>query len=279
VSVIKRDLASELRGLASPATADCASGMKTIILAGGRGTRLQPYTSVLPKPLMPVGDRAILEVVIRQLARAGFSDVTLSVGHLAHLIEAVFGDGHKHDVKIRYVREDVPLGTAGSLRIVPDLSETFLMLNGDLVTTLDYRDLVRAHRASGNLLTIATTARQVEIDYGVLGLELGTGETSRIVHIDEKPRIVVTVSMGIYVIEPEVLDFIPQGAYFDFPDLVGKLLRAHQQVGAYDHDGLWLDIGRHDDYAQAVKLFEQGTLAMLDNEFEALEPSIVVTNA
>jgi NDP-sugar pyrophosphorylase family protein len=239
------------------------SGTKAIILAGGKGTRLKPYTSVLPKPLLPLGDRAILELVLHQLAQKGFVDITLSVGHLAHLIEAVFGDGDGHGVDITYVREDVPLGTAGSLRLVEGLEDTFLVLNGDLVTTLDYRDVLRTHQASNNLLTIATRQRQVKIEYGVIDVEAGTERMQRVVHYQEKPVFDFMVSMGIYVMEPETLDFIPAGSYFDIPDLVQELLSVDAPVGALGHDGLWLDVGNHDDYEQAVVLCEEGKLASL----------------
>jgi NDP-mannose synthase len=258
-SGVERDLhppAAMLRG-------EEVAGMRTIILAGGKGTRLKPYTSVLPKPLLPLGDRAILELVIHQLARQGFVDVTLCVGHLAHLIEAVFGNGAGHSVAITYVREDAPLGTAGSLRCVEGLEDAFLVLNGDLVTTLDYRDLIRHHRASDNLLTIAARKRQVKIDYGVIGADDGEEHLQRVVRYEEKPVLDWTVSMGIYVMEPQVLEFIPEGDYFDFPDLVQRLLDADAPVGAFIYDGLWLDIGRHEDYEQAVALWEEGKLASL----------------
>jgi NDP-mannose synthase len=238
-----------------------------VILAGGRGTRLKPYTSVLPKPLMPLGDRAILEVVIRQLARQGFRDITLSVGHLAHVIEAVFGDGRGHGVELTYVREDSPLGTAGSLRLIPGLDETFVMLNGDLVTTFDFGELLRAHRAAGNLLTIATKKRHVDVDYGVLSIEPTQGPGGRIVAFVEKPSFDVTVSMGIYVLEPQALDYIPRDGYFDFPDLVQALLKADERVGAYQYDGMWFDIGRRDDYERAVSAWIDET----DEEAEASE--------
>lgn len=244
------------------------SGIKTVILAGGRGARLKPYTSVLPKPLMPLGDRAILEVVIRQLARQGFVDITLSVGHLAHVIEAVFGDGRAHSVELTYVREDAPLGTAGSLRLITGLDDTFVMLNGDLVTTFDFRELVTAHRACGNLLTIATKTRKVDMNYGVLSIEPTEGTTGRVVGFTEKPSFDVAVSMGIYVLEPSVLGFIPQTGSFDFPDLVHALLRAGAPVGSFAYEGLWLDIGRHEDYDQALALLEDGKLAALDGEFD-----------
>lgn len=259
----------ELRLLDSARDPD-ASGVKTVILAGGKGTRLRPYTSVLPKPLMPLGDRAILEVVMRQLARQGFVDITLSVGHLAHVIEAVFRDGREHSVELTYVREDDPRGTAGPLRLVQGLDDTFLMLNGDLLTTFDYRELVRAHRRARNLLTIATTKRRMEIDYGILQVEGGGGPTERIVGFTEKPSLDFLVSMGIYVVEPAVLDFIPADGYLDFPDLVQKLLLADARIGAFEYDGLWLDIGRQEDYDLAITLLQEGKLTDLYGEFEPL---------
>ena len=254
------------------ATASEARPVKTVILAGGKGARLKPYTAVLPKPLMPLGDRAILEIVIRQLARQGLVDITLSVGHLAHVIEAVFGDGRDHNVELTYVREDAPLGTAGSLRLVEGLDDTFLMLNGDLVTTFDFRDLVKHHRASGNLLTIATRKRQVDVDYGVLTVERGNESGSQVVGFTEKPQLEFTVSMGIYVLEPAALNLIPREGYFDFPDLVRNALRANAPVGAFEYDGLWLDIGRQADYDQAIRMVEEGKLAVEGDFDRAVAP-------
>jgi NDP-mannose synthase len=253
---------------------DEVAAIKTVVLAGGKGTRLAPYTSILPKPLLPLGDRAILELVMHQLARQGFVDITLSVGHLAHLIEAVLGNGADRSVDITYVREDVPLGTAGSLRLVEGLEDTFLVLNGDLVTTLDYRDIVRDHQASDSLLTIATRQRQVKIDYGVITVEAGAGCLHRVVRYEEKPVLDPMVSMGIYVMEPQVLDFIPVSGYFDFPDLVQKLLDAGAPIGAFMYDGLWLDIGRHEDYEQALALWEDGRLASLQDGADSPQPPV-----
>jgi NDP-sugar pyrophosphorylase family protein len=249
---------------------------RVVILAGGQGTRLKPYTSVLPKPLMPLGDRAILEVVIRQLARQGFGDITLSVGHLAHLIEAVFADGARHEVKIRYVQENSPLGTAGPLRLIDGLDRTFVTLNGDLVTTFDYAELLSAHAVAGNVLTIATRKRVVQVDYGVLNVAAAGGAVGRVVGFDEKPSVELIVSMGIYAMEPDVLAFIPDEGPFDFPDLVSALLDADAPVGAYEYDGLWLDIGRHDDYAEATALYESGALAQIDDAFAADGTAAVV---
>ena len=240
--------------------------VRTVILAGGTGTRLRPYTAVLPKPLMPLGDRAILEFVIDQLAEQGFSDITLSVGHLAHVVEAVFGDGASHGVEINYVREEVPLGTAGSLRLVEGLDGTFLVLNGDLVTSIDYRSLIRAHRAGNNVLTIATTNRQVKMDYGLLDLGDAKGALREIAGYREKPVIDCMVSMGIYVLEPEALEFAPADGHFDFPQLVQRALAAGAPIGAFVYDGLWLDIGRHEDYEQAVTLWEAGAFDSVADE-------------
>jgi NDP-sugar pyrophosphorylase family protein len=226
---------------------------RAVVLAGGKGSRLAPYTTVLPKPLMPVGDRPILDVVVRQLRAAGVERVTIAVGHLAPLIRAVFGDGSRHGVAIDYHEEEAPRGTAGPLATIDDLAETFLLLNGDVLTTLDLRALVRAHRDAGNVLTIATHERSVDIDYGVLHVDA----TQRLTSYDEKPSLGYTVSMGIYVVEAEACRHVPPDRPFDFPDLVQALLQAGEPVGAYPYDGYWLDIGRRDDYEQAVADYER----------------------
>jgi NDP-sugar pyrophosphorylase family protein len=233
--------------------------MKIVILAGGKGTRLAPYTSVLPKPLMPIGNLSILEILVKQLAAYGFNDITLCVGYLSHLIQAVLTNGVSTNSKITYVHEPEPLGTAGPLSLVDGLDSTFLAMNGDVLTTLDYGELVRHHRESGNALTIAAHKRASLIDYGVLHLDAATnGAACRTVQAyEEKPQIPHVVSMGVYAIEPRTLDYIPRGEYFDFPDLVQALLRAGESVGAFLFDGLWLDIGRHEDYEQAVAIWEQ----------------------
>jgi NDP-sugar pyrophosphorylase family protein len=221
------------------------------VLAGGRGSRLAPYTTVLPKPLMPVGDRSILEILLQQLRGAGFDDITLAVGHLAHLIRAVLGNGRSNGMSIRYHAEERALGTAGPLATIPDLDGTFLMLNGDVLTTLDFRSLVAAHVEAGNALTIATHRRLVRTDYGVLHTDGAVGATNRVVGYDEKPELAYTVSMGVYVLEPEAIAHVPAGRYYDLPDLVLALLAAGAPVGSYAFDGYWLDIGREDDYRRA----------------------------
>jgi len=231
---------------------------KAVILAGGKGSRLGPYTTVLPKPLLPVGDRAILDVVVRQLEGHGFTDLTFAVGYLAHLIKAVFADGSSHGVSIAYHEEDKPLGTAGALATVEGLDETFLAMNGDVLTALDYDALYQAHKSAGNLLTIATHRRVVQTDYGVIHVNGRTAAgTTSVTGYEEKPEIPYVVSMGVYVAEPEILSHIPPGERFDVPDLVVKLLEAGEPVGSYLYDGYWLDIGRHDDYERAIEEYEQ----------------------
>jgi NDP-sugar pyrophosphorylase family protein len=224
-----------------------------VILAGGRGSRLAPYTAVLPKPLLPVGDRAILEIVLRQLRGAGFEQVVIAVGHLAHLIQAVLGDGSEHGLRIRYHLEDQPLGTAGALATMDGLADTFLMMNGDVLTDLDYNDLLEAHRDSGNTLTIATHEREVATDYGVLHTNGQSGPTHAVVGYEEKPKLHYRVSMGVYALEPAAIAHVPVGLAFDLPDLVQALLAAGEPVGSYAHTGYWLDIGRHDDYERAQR--------------------------
>ena len=211
---------------------------------------------------MPVGEQSILEVVVGQLEEAGIVDIQFCVGYLAHLVQAVFDNRENGHVKITYVREQEALGTAAPLQLVNGLDSTFIAMNGDVLTTLDYRELVKYHREQGNLLTIATHKRSIKIDYGMMHLDV----TSRVRGFEEKPEIVSPVSMGIYVMEPEVLDHIPKGEYFDFPDLVQALLDDGQRVGAYVYDGLWFDIGRQEDYERAVNAWDDANLLTNGNE-------------
>jgi NDP-mannose synthase len=224
---------------------------KAVILAGGKGTRLGPYTTILPKPLLPVGDQAILEVVVSQLRRHGFADMVFAVGYLAHLIQAVFGDGASRDVQIRYHTEGRPLGTAGALATIDSLDEPFLLMNGDVLTTLDYDALYRAHVASGNILTIATNPRVVPVDFGVIHMS-GSGGMQRVLRYEEKPDLQYAVSMGIYVMDPAVREFIEPDDHLDLPSLVQILIEVGEPVGGFVHDGYWLDIGRHEDYERAL---------------------------
>lgn len=225
---------------------------QAVILAGGKGTRLAPYTVTFPKPLMPLGDTPVLEVVIRQLATAGFDDIVLSVGHQAELIRAYFGDGSTWGVALRYVREDHPLGTAGALALVEGLESPFLVMNGDILTTLDFAAMLDRHVASGAEMTVSTMMREQAIDFGVIE----TDEAGRVTGYLEKPKSQLLVSMGVNVISPSALDLITRDEALDMPQLVLGLVEAGRFVRAERFDGYWLDIGRHDDLARAQQEFE-----------------------
>lgn len=234
--------------------------MKVVILAGGKGRRLYPYTVVLPKPLMPIGDFPILEVILRQLKNSHLVDVTLAVGHLGNLIQTYFADGSKWGVKIKYSFEEEPLGTVGPLTRLKDLSQTFMVMNGDLLTTLNYLDLIEHHKKQKAVATVAAQKRSVDVDFGVIQKD----KDERMAKYIEKPRLSYLVSMGIYIFEPEILDFIPKGEKFDFPDLMQLLLKKDEKVALYESSDFWLDIGRPDDYQKAVEEFEKNKKRFLN---------------
>ena len=236
--------------------------MKAVILAGGKGTRLAPYTKVLPKPLMPIGDMPILEVILRQIKLAGINDIVLTVGHLSELLRAFFQDGTRLGLDISYNYEDSPLGTAGPIAFVPNLNETFLVMNGDVLSTLPLRELIEFHRSQNAIATIATHHRRVNVDLGVIQWD---GD-ARVTGYIEKPTYDYSVSMGIYVFEPKVLAYIPKGEYYDFPDLVKKLIGVGEKVVGYRFDGYWQDLGRPDDYESAAQDFDKMRSQFLPNE-------------
>jgi len=233
--------------------------MQAIILAGGKGARLRPFTNVIPKPLVPVGDLPILEIVLRQLIACGVTRVTLAVNHLARLIEAFFGKGRQFGLEIEYSLEDIPLGTAGPLRGVKALDQDFLVLNGDLLTTIDYGDLFRMHLSQHSAATIGAFRKEVKIDLGVIRTE-----EDRFVDYIEKPTYTFTVSMGVYAMNRRVLDYIPADTKFDMPDLILALHRAGERIVCYSGSYEWLDIGRPEDYKRAIELFETNRQAYLD---------------
>jgi NDP-sugar pyrophosphorylase family protein len=230
--------------------------MRAIVLAGGRGSRLRPYTVVLPKPLIPVGDRPVLDIVVRQLRRAGFERLTVATGYLAELIEAFFDDGGAYGIAIDYFRETRPLGTVGSLALIDGLDEPFLVMNGDVLTDLDYRQLMTDHAASDAIATIATSRREIEVSLGVLRFA-DDQDPTRLTDYDEKPRIDYEASMGVYCFSPRVIEHIERGERIDFPDLILRLIGAGETVRAWRSNDYWLDIGRHEDYEQAQEEFER----------------------
>ena len=224
---------------------------RAVILAGGKGTRLRPYTTVLPKPLMPIGEYPILEVVVRQLIKNGFSHITMAVNHQADLIRAFFGDGQKWNVKIDYSQENEPLGTMGPLTLISDLPDHFLIMNGDVLTDLNFRKFYDEHVASENIFSISAFERVQRVDYGVLCSD----RDGQLIGFTEKPNNTYLVSMGIYMASQRVLDFIPE-SFFGFDTLMLDLISKHEQVAIKNHNGYWLDIGRPDDYMQAIEEFD-----------------------
>jgi NDP-sugar pyrophosphorylase family protein len=221
--------------------------MKAIILAGGKGTRLAPYTTVLPKPLMPLGDRPILDLIVRQLRRCGITDVTMAVGHLADLIRAYFGSGDRYGVRISYSREEQPLGTAGPLGIMSLPQEPFLVLNGDVLASLDFRAMVEEHADSGAIATIGVYPRKVKVDFGRVVIDAD----DRVLDYVEKPRCEVMVSVGVYAFSPQVAEYVQPNQYLELPDLIQTLIAAGHDVRVYRKIDFWLDIGQPEDYEAA----------------------------
>ncbi len=227
--------------------------MQAIVLAGGKGRRLLPYTTVLPKPLMPIGDYPILEVILRQLKHAGFNNVTISTGYLHELIHAYIDSNKTLGLKISYAHEDRPLGTIGPLRLIEDLDDTFLVMNGDILTDIDYKALIDWHTEKNAIATVATYQRDAPIDFGVLE----KNDENRIVAFREKPVYHFDVSMGVYVFSKKILEFVPKDEPFGFDQLMYVLTETKAPVFSFPHTGYWLDIGRPDDYARSIEEFER----------------------
>lgn len=222
--------------------------MKAVILAGGKGTRLKPYTSVIPKPLVPVGERAILEILITRLKKLGVDELFICVNHFAEIIMAFFGDGSKFGLKINYSTEEKPLSTVAPIKLIPNLPENFLVMNGDLLTDLDFGALYNFHLQNKALLTVSTYQRRTKIDFGVIDIDAGAQIASG---FREKPEFTFDVSMGVYAMNRKVLNFVPDNESFGFDNLMTTLLERHEPVKIYPYAGYWLDIGRPDDYEKA----------------------------
>lgn len=227
--------------------------MRAIILAGGKGTRLRPYTTLIPKPLVPIGGRySILEIIILQLRNCGFTHITLAVNHLAQLIMAYFGDGARLGVRIDYSVEEGELSTIGPLTLIEDLPESFIVMNGDVLCDLNYQDFFNTHVATGSQISVSAFQRQVMIDFGVLQYD----STGRLESFQEKPQVDVDVSMGIYCIHRSVIDSLPRGQRYGFDNLMIDSLAGDRRVDVRPFSGYWLDIGRPDDYEYADANFD-----------------------
>lgn len=227
--------------------------MKAVIQAGGQGARLRPYTLVLPKPLMPVGGMPVIEMLLKWLRRNSIKDVYVTIGYLGHLIRALCADGAQWDMQISYSEEPGPLGTIGPLKLLEKhLDETFLVLNGDLISDVDLRAFTEFHRQQRGLVTVATTKKSVQIDLGVVD-----SENNRVRGFDEKPTRKYSVSMGIYCMEPAVLEHVPSGVPFGFDNLMHHMLANDLPVFAYEHNGYWMDIGREEDFLRAQEFVRE----------------------
>jgi len=228
--------------------------MKAFILAGGKGTRLAPFTTVFPKPMLPIDETPILEIVIRQLVYYKFKEIIISVGHLAELIKAYFNTYNNlpSNVKLSYVREKHPLGTAGSVSLISPPPNSFLVMNGDVLTTLNYRKLMEFHKKNGCVMTVAMHKNEVKVDYGVLSIT----DFEEIVKYEEKPTLDYLVSTGIYVLEPDVFKYIEKNKKLDMPVLINRLLSKGEKVKGFFLDDYWLDIGMPEHYEQAIKNFK-----------------------
>lgn len=221
--------------------------MRAVILAGGKGTRLKPYTWVFPKPLVPVGEKPILLHLIENLKAFGIKDFTFCVNHMAELIMTYFGDGSRFGVNIEYSQEEIPLGTVAPLKLIENLPEDFLVLNGDLLTDLDFNKLIDSHKKSGAQLTVSTFKREVNIDFGVMQI----GDSGDLDGFIEKPTYNFNVSMGIYMFKRDILELIPDNTAFGFDNLMHLMLDEKRRVNIYSHEGRWLDIGRPEDFEKA----------------------------
>ena len=235
-------------------------GRQAIIVAGGKCIRLRPYTTLIPKPLVPIGENnSILEIVMRQLAEQGFERVLLAIGHLGNLIRAYVGDGSQWGLEVEYFQETSPLGTIGpALMFLDRCPENFLVMNGDIITNIDYADLLQTHINAESPLTIATYERETRIEYGVLGLN-----GNEVVSFREKPTMTYAVSMGVYAVARRTLANYTAGASLGFDTLIEDMLRSDQRPASYAFNGYWLDIGRPDDYDKANLEFEMMKSSLL----------------
>lgn len=221
---------------------------RAIILAGGKGARLKPYTITLPKPLVPIGDKPVLELIISNLCGFGINHVTVAVNHFAELIKTFFGDGSKWGIKIDYTSEDIPLSTMGPLTLVKDLPEEFLVMNGDVLTDINFSAMYDYHKKNKSIFTIAAHKRVEKIDYGVLVKNY----KNQMIDFKEKPDYPFLVSMGVYCLNIDVVKYIPNNQFYGFDDLMHALIKSEKYPMIYEYDGYWLDIGRPSDYEKAI---------------------------
>lgn len=234
--------------------------MKAVILAGGKGLRMRPYTSVLPKPLLPIGELPILEIILRRLEKAGVTDVVIAIGYLGSLIQTYLAQSAISErMNISYHLEDKPLGTAGAIGGIAGLDEPFFVLNGDLLSTIDFGAMMRHHHESDACLTVGVVSTEVQIQLGVLSLDAADNITG----YDEKPTMSYAASMGIYVYSPRAKSFVEPGVHLDAPSLVLRLIEEGERVSGYTAPCRWIDIGNPGEYERAQQEFEEDPEAFL----------------
>ncbi len=231
---------------------------RAVLLAGGKGTRLRPYTLTMPKPLVPIGDMPIIEIIIRQLVKFGFEHITITVNHMADMIKEFCGDGSKWGIKIDYSLETKPLSTMGPLKLIPDLPDNFLVMNGDVLTDIDFSEFYNEHVENKAIFTISAYERDHKVDYGVLESD----ENNKLVAFKEKPILHYNVSMGVYMLNKKCLDIIPEDTFYGFDHLMIDLIKNETPATVRPYKGYWLDIGRPDDYEQACNEFELNKLSL-----------------
>ena len=228
---------------------------KAIILAGGKGRRLLPYTTLIPKPLIPIGDTSIIEIIIRQLIKHGFEEIIISVNHMSGLMMAFLNEFAEFKGILKYSKEDKPLGTSGAISLIENLDSTFLVMNGDLLTDIDYNELIEFHNQRKSILTIASKSRSVDIDFGIL--DCNPLDSDFLTSYQEKPIRHYLVSAGIYIFEPMIKKYLEYNDPIDFPELVQKLLDNKENVSVYQHKGFWMDLGRKEDFDVAIQEFDK----------------------
>ena len=227
--------------------------LSAVIMAGGYGKRLLPLTEQLPKPMLPVGDKPLLEHTIQQLRRSGIRDISLTTHYLPESIVQYFGDGSAFGVRLNYLKEDYPLGTAGGVKLMKRTDNPFLVINGDIITGVPFQEMLNFHRKHHALLTVGVRRYDVEVPFGVVELD-----EVRVNHIREKPSFNFFINAGAYLLEPEVCDFISSGRRFDMTELIQRLIEAGKVVVSFPIMEYWLDIGHHEDYAKAQEDVRNG---------------------
>ncbi|MFZ4589574.1 MAG: sugar phosphate nucleotidyltransferase [Ignavibacteria bacterium] len=227
--------------------------MKAVILAGGLGSRLKPFTEIIPKPLLPIGEKSILEIQIDRLKASGFNEIILATNYKSDYIENYLGDGSRYGVKISISKESVPLGTAGPLTLLKGKFEKpFVVINGDILTSIDFNKLYDFAKNKNELLTLAIKKEILPFAFGNISFN-----EDYVTNVEEKPDIVTYILAGIYVMKPEIIDIIPENTYYGVDTLIKDMLKKNMKIVKYEMEEYWLDIGRLNDYEEAQNIYQK----------------------